>query len=356
MKMLLNGATNGSNFGDYLFAEIFQNEVEKFIDKENIYWYDSRYQLSEFYKKHLNYQTKKYKLSEIDALICISGGYFCGADKNIKDYIIRYLRYFRICIKCIHRKIPYIIIGLDVARSKSRIVYRIQKYVLENAEIVTVRNAESLKQLEDYGIKSGILTADTAHTVDKILLHDNKKHIDGKNIFFHVQINRINDARKIIPALNKFLEIHNEYNVFVGTDQYISNDNALKEFTTQIKAKQVNVLHFDYPVDLCYTLSDMDVIITPKLHVGIVGATLGKSVLSFSIHTEKINRFYNQLHENGRSLPMAEFTDRKALEMLEKYYNVPMKVPEQVRKNAFKNLYYVDNFVKSLPAYKEEKI
>lgn len=355
MKILLNGATGGSNFGDYLFAEIFQREIEKLIGKENIYWYDSRYQLSDFYKKHLDYSKKKCRLSEIDALICISGGYFCGEDKNFKDYIIRYLRYFKICIKCINKKIPYIIIGLDVAHSKSKIIDKTQKYVLENAKIVTVRNAESIKTLAEYGITTGILTADTAHTVDKTLLRKSQRHFDGKNIFFHVQMNRINDAKKIIPALNKFMEIHPEYNVYVGTDQFINSDDLLKELSTQINAKYVEILPFDYPVDLCVVLSEMDFIITPKLHVGIVGATLGKSVLSFSIHTEKISRFYNQLQESGRSLPMAEFTEEKALEMMENYYNKPIKIPEYIRNNAFKNLEYVADFVKSLPAYKEEK-
>lgn len=356
MKILLNGATGGSNFGDYLFAEIFQNEIEKFIGKENIYWYDSRYQLSDFYKKHLNYRKKKCRLSEIDALICISGGYFCGEDKSFKDYIIRYLRYFRICIKCINKKIPYIIIGIDVAHSKFKILDKIQKYVLKNAKIVTVRNVESIKTLKEYGITTGILTADTAHTVDKTLLRENQKHFDGKNIFFHVQMNRINDAQKIIPALNKFLETHTEYNVYVGTDQLISNDNSLKELAARIRAKHVKILPFDYPVDLCFILSEMDFIITPKLHVGIVGATLGKSVLSFSIHSEKISRFYNQLNESGRSLPMAEFTEEKALKMMENYYNKPIKIPEYIRNNAFKNLAYVDDFVKSLPAFQRGEV
>ena len=45
MKLMLNGATGGTNFGDYLFAEIFQNEVASLVGEENVYWYQSRYSM-----------------------------------------------------------------------------------------------------------------------------------------------------------------------------------------------------------------------------------------------------------------------------------------------------------------------
>lgn len=43
MKILLNGATAGTNFGDFLFAEAFQQEVSKLVCEDNVYWYESRY-------------------------------------------------------------------------------------------------------------------------------------------------------------------------------------------------------------------------------------------------------------------------------------------------------------------------
>ena len=63
MKVLLNGATNGTNFGDFLFAEAFQNRVAEVVGIDNVYWYDSRYALSDFFKMHLHYN-KKYNLKE----------------------------------------------------------------------------------------------------------------------------------------------------------------------------------------------------------------------------------------------------------------------------------------------------
>ena len=54
MKILLNGATGGTNFGDYLFGEIFQKYTEEIVGKDNVYWYECRYQMTDFFKKHLD--------------------------------------------------------------------------------------------------------------------------------------------------------------------------------------------------------------------------------------------------------------------------------------------------------------
>lgn len=40
MKILLNGATGGSNFGDFLFAKMFSERIIKKIGQENVFWYE----------------------------------------------------------------------------------------------------------------------------------------------------------------------------------------------------------------------------------------------------------------------------------------------------------------------------
>ena len=60
MKILLNGATGGTNFGDFIFAKMFQNKIGEIVGKENVCWYDARYSYSDFYAKHLK-NNNKYK-------------------------------------------------------------------------------------------------------------------------------------------------------------------------------------------------------------------------------------------------------------------------------------------------------
>ena len=55
MKVLLNGATSGTNFGDFLFAKMFQETLIRLIGEDNVYWYKSRCALSSFYSGFDNF-------------------------------------------------------------------------------------------------------------------------------------------------------------------------------------------------------------------------------------------------------------------------------------------------------------
>lgn len=350
MKILLNGATGGTNFGDFIFAKMFNEVVSSIVGKENVFWYESRLCMSDFYKRHLNYQSQKYKLNEIDALICISGGYFCGDDRRLLDYVIRYFRYFHLCNKCIRKNIPIAIIGVEVARPKLKLMERIERYILKKAKLVVVRNDESYQQLAEYGIKGAMCTADTAHSLtsdmfEKCELPKEILMCSGKKIFFHVQQSIMDVAYKTLETVNLFLEKHPEYSVVFGRDQFVESDDDLVDLGKRVKNGKSFIFHYDDPMCLCKLLSTVDFIVTPKLHVGIVGATLSKSVVSFSHHTQKIERFYNQLEENGRSLPMDSFSNDVALSMMEKYHDKPINVPKEILSKAESNIEYLKRFI-----------
>lgn len=354
MKVLLNGATGGTNFGDFLFARIFHDEVSRLVGEKNVFWYESRYCLSEFYKRHLGYPSRKYKLKDIDALVCISGGYFCGDDKSLRDYIIRYLRYFHLCMRCIARKIPIAIIGLEVAKPSWKPIEYIERFILRRAAVLVVRNTQSFEQVKRYGIKNVLCTVDTAHVITPNFFEDCEVQADicnlkGKKLFFHIQPSALRVARKIIPVINQFVAVHPEYSVVIGADQYAENDSYLSELVAELIADNTVINHYDDPVALCKVLGMMDLIVTPKLHVGIVGATLSKSVVSFSVHTEKIARFYHQLEEDGRSLSMSDFSEEKALEMLEKYHETPIHINAEIINAAQCNLECLRRFIAELP-------
>lgn len=351
MNILLNGATGGTNFGDFLFAEAFQQEVSKLIGEDNVYWYESRYSLSDFFKKYLNYN-KKFNLNGIDGLICISGGYFCGNDQTIKNYIIRYLMYFRLCVKCIHKRIPFAIIGIEVGIPHNFLMRKIQGYILKRCSLLVVRNEESFKNLNLYGVKNAVCTTDTAHAIVKNLRLKDETNSECKKMFIHIDPSCINIQKKLINPINMFLNKHPEYEVYLGTDQKCNNVEVLEDYLKMINCKRKQLITYDYPTKLCSTLNNMDLIITPKLHVGIVGATLSKSVISFSIHSEKIKRFYNQINEENRTLSMNEFDENKALEMLEEYHDKKIVIDESILKMSYENFEYIKQFVNNLSSKK----
>lgn len=354
MKVLLNGATAGTNFGDFLFAKMFQDRLAKLVGLLNVRWYKSRYALSDFYSRHLNYHNN-YKLNEIDLLIFISGGYFHGDDRCTKDYILRYLRYFHIGLKCILRRIPYAIFGVEVGISPCRWLRLIEKIILSKAHVVIVRNKESEISFKIMMGENAtvITTSDSVFAMEPSFFEDAPLDVEFnsnyKHLFLH--INPTIEANKtikekIIPIVNDFCKTHPEFIVVVGADQYNeSQEIVYNDIKDNLLADNVIFSKYDNPLSLCRVLDNCDLVITHKLHVGIVSAHLGKSVISFSGHSSKIERLYNQLNESRRSIPLNTLTRAEGLKILEEFYNIPINVPADITDKAKLNFKYLDDFV-----------
>ena len=362
MKVLLSGATSGTNFGDFLFAKMFQEFVGAIVGKDNVFWNDrGYYPVSEFYAQHLNYH-RKFKLKDIDALVYISGGYFCGDDRCWKDYLFRYLHYFHIGVLCLLRRKPYAIIAVEAARSSSFIIDSIQRLLIKKAEIVVVRNQPSMDYVESViGKESGraFCTADSVFAMERSLFEDSLIPEDIEKspypkLFLHCNPTMYQSVRHfdtIIPIINKFLENHSNYQVVVSADQYNSQFSHVGgvgyEAKKLINSDKTIVYQYDNPVALCKVIDQCRVVITTKLHVGIVGAHLGKSVVSFSGHTQKISRLYEQLGVSDRTISLSTLTVDKGTELLENKYNICVKVPDLIVEAAKSNFLHLRNFLEN---------
>ncbi|MCM1141144.1 MAG: polysaccharide pyruvyl transferase family protein [Muribaculum sp.] len=358
MNVLINGATSGTNFGDFLFAKMFQDKLSSLIGADNVFWFKSRYALSEFYQKHLGYN-KKYNIKDINSVVFMSGGYFCGDDHSYRDYLLRYLRYFHIGFRAIILKIPYGIFGVEVAIPHNYLIRKVQELILKNAEMVTVRNRESLTcatSLINNTIQMGgvILTADSVFAIERSLfdyykLPEPLTYRKHKHLFLHINPRMSQNETiisKVIPIVRAFVLNHPEYEIWVGADQFTNEQyEAFLNVKSALQLQKVKFCPYDDPLLLCKILDNADLIITHKLHVGIVGAKLNKSVVSFSGHTEKISRLYNQLNQAGRTHPLSSLSTETGLNMLEQYHNVAIEVPDALVKAAKKNFIELENFI-----------
>lgn len=360
MKLLLSGASAGTNFGDFLFAKMFQEFVGNIIGHENVYWYNKGYHsFSPFFSRHLNYN-REFDLSEIDGLVYISGGYFCGDDHTFKDYLIRFLNYFSIGIRCIVKRIPYCIIGVEAAKSKNVLIDRVQRIIIKHAKVAVVRNQQSLNYIETIlGKNSGraFCTADSVFSMKTDFFddYDIPQEIESREcpkLLLHCRPN-LSQSRmhfeKIVPIVNMFLDRHPDYKVVLSPDQYNEGFNKVADKTKELlHTDNVIVYQYDEPIALCKVINNCDVIITDKLHVGIVGAHLSKSVISFSGHTEKISRLYKQLGIEERTLPLSDLSIEQGYDLLENYHNKKIVVPEAIKKAAGSNLKHLATFISSL--------
>lgn len=350
MKILLCGATAGSNFGDFMLAKIFQETVSDIVGSENVYWHNSFGSYSEFFEKNLN-NHNKYRLSKIDKMIYISGGYFFGSDCNIKQYIARFLRYFLIGIRCIIRKKPYIIIGMEVGQSKSKIITRIQKLIIKHSDYISVRNKESYDYVKKHIRKDVELTSDTAIGIPMDFYKFEQFTFPkcNKRLFLHINSIPKNNSEiiaKIVPSVNKLLQ-KNDYTVAISADQYSSyQSEALKEVAGKINTSKIELYTYDNPMKLCAILNASDLVITTKLHVGIFSSRFEKSVVSFSGYTDKIVRFYNQIGESDRSISLKQYDVETGYLMLDKYKDRDICINSEIIEMANNNLLHIKQFIK----------
>lgn len=354
-KVIIHGATNTSNFGDILFAYLFFEECIK----QNLDPYFLQlpiYGIGEFCKKELKYQKKMpiIKSLKADALILMSGGYL-GDDKvTIKNTIKRYVRYimwprmFQIIGK------PVYVLGVGGGPIISKYLKKSIVQLLNNAEIVAVRDIETQRYFYDYGVVKSIdVTSDTAQIIQKtnlpVLNNDISKQINeklaGKKILFlHLVADRKKDEMikdKIIPAVNRFISKFPEYGVVAGMDSVCKANISDFESFRGIKTSFKYVYNYKESLQLCALLNLCNFVITTKLHVGIVSSALSKSVVAFPTHREKVQRYYKQIGEIDRCVQLLNVTQNEVLDLMCKFHDKPICLSANIVNSANKNLEYI---------------
>lgn len=112
---------------------------------------------------------------------------------------------------------------------------------------------------------------------------------------------------------------------------------ATRELAERLPGR-CDVYLYRSPWPLAALLARLDLVVTMKLHVGIVAATLGTPVLSVRSHP-KIERFYRQLGASDASLPLAGLKPGMLRALLEREFSQgdrDAKVPEELRAAALR--------------------
>lgn len=338
MKVILHGSTNGRNFGDFLFASMF---YEKLKEKgHDVYFYEfPKFGINEFYRKHLGYN-KKCNLKTLlnaDALVYFSGGYFGERTKTKKETIIRYLTYFPVGELFKRHKKNILIVGVGGAPISSNWLRKRIVKIINYASLVIFRDGTTTDYYKKNGVTNTIeTTVDSAIALVKYRKPDKKrvkKYLLGKkNVFIHVSGNAKTDEKilsVITPAVNNFVKNNPEWNVIIGGDN-ANNKEVNNDIKSLIKNGSSVIAEYNDPWLLYNLLGSVDLIITPKLHVGIIGSSFGKSVVSFPYHAVKTKRFYEQIDESARCIPISEIDQKTVLSQIEKYCSSPIKMDKSL--------------------------
>lgn len=339
MKIMLHGATHSSNFGDFLFAKIFYDKLKK--AGYDVLFYDApKIGMSSFFKKYLNYDHKMTMkdIRKYDVLVYMSGGYFGERVGDAEENIIRFVRYIPVGLLSIKMKKKILIIGVGGAPISNKWLRGKFVKIANYANLVVFRDSTTTKYYKENGVKKNIITTtDTAMLLSREIVPDrNNVGVDLKKnkkyVFLHLSGDIATDKQiegKVLPAIDSFLDDNPNWIVIVGQDNICKNDctiDILKKLKTNNKVKY----SYQDPMQLYNLLGSIDLILTPKLHVGIIGSSLKRSVISFPYHAKKTERFYRQIGYSERCTPIDELRTDLLLNDMKRYKNKPILVPEKM--------------------------
>lgn len=356
MKVLLVGATFNSNFGDLLFSHLFYNKCKEVGFEKVSFWQSPRHVMCDFCREELGYHECISPRQAIrhDALILLSGGMMGEPYYSRRTTLLRFVRFVLPCLMFTLLRKPVYVLGSGGSPIYSGWLRKMMVYVLNHARYISVRNQETRDYYVEHGVRNEIhVTSDTAQVITPQCLpplHIGQALTDfmanHRTILLQMSYSRNVDpivARRIVPAIKRFLNDHPDYRVVFATDKVTPKEwiNGM-ETVNGLPADRLMLYEYRSSWQLAALINRMDMVMTTTLHVGIVGASLGKSVLSFAAFYDKTRRYYKQIHEEGRCVPMREVTPDIAYNMLCRYYAEPITLDASIRQMAASNLNVIE--------------
>jgi polysaccharide pyruvyl transferase WcaK-like protein len=314
-KIILCGATHGSNFGDSLFAVMFKEKIEAEYPNYDVVFT----KVSQYSKTVL--KLKKAKLRDYFSsryFIYISGGYFGESpNETNKKTIKRFLYYHFPGLLALILGSQIAIIGVGVGPIK-KVLIPSSKKLFKKAKLIVVRDQESLVYLRKLGITNSVYVStdsalafefDSEKNMNCSNSHSSFLSKNKKNVLIHLPNGGFNLLfdNNILKTIEESILINSEHNLIMCSDSLESNPEKLfiNELCTIYNAK-----HYEYndPYDFLLLLNSVDFVISAKLHVSILSSRFGKSVISTPINPGKTKRFFSQIGFSDRVYDINNFS------------------------------------------------
>ena len=163
-------------------------------------------------------------------------------------------------------------------------------------------------------------------------------------------------GEKVKILLKEVIEFLNSNSEIVPV-LIIDNDNVQQNKSVNYLKEQLNrdciVYKHENIWDTTALLSQLDLVLTNKLHVGIVSYALGTNCIGIPYHP-KTTRFYKQINQSELCIPLLEIKendvykclcDSKNKEWKEELNNRREKIYPELRKKSLKNKELMKEFL-----------
>ena len=350
-KIMVHCSTNGgsSNFGDVLFAKMILGYL---LDKGyEVAFYDLSTYFRDYLYKQQGFPEYKFNLKEADAALYFGGGYF-GERKceSIFQHIYHYRRFMQYGKKILDYNIKTAVIGIGAGNYLWGPSATVVKKICEKALYVSTRDCESTEFLNRIGVSRYIETcSDIAQTINKKELNITERmslNPKRKYIYLHIGY-QMDIAQLFAKGIKPFLDKNPNVDVILGADSVLKIDKTTAYIQDYLGHNRTIFYNYTTPDNLCWILSQCNLVITYKLHVGILTAALSKSVIAFPKH-EKVKRYYHQIGEPDRILDFESTSPQDITRMAEKFLDKNLILNNHIRELAQKNWVVLNKFLKQI--------
>lgn len=290
------------NFGDQLIRRIIEKELRSIGARPYVLWAHERTTLKGLPHKISQRLHSPIQLSvagAVDHGIFGGGGYL----NDGKDWK-RLIRYWEVASIWRISSIPYQVLGVGVGPIHLRRSAAMIREICEGAQVVTVRDDESRRLLQQSGVTGEIhVTSDWALLLADAygsVTYSNRSDQRLRTFGIHLQLNEIS-RRSILSVAAHKLNTHysrSEGNIGVAIlfDEPMAPSvvEATKDHAEAIFRVPVRVVPYEGVLNLLNELAKLDGVLTNKLHTGIAAWAMGVPPCSYSSH-EKTKRFYKQI-------------------------------------------------------------
>lgn len=255
-------------------------------------------------------------LSSSEKVVFFGGGYL-GQNDNWRSWSERFQRiHLPIIDFVVKEEIPHAILGLGVGPISNGKIREAVVRLFQSSRFASVRDSESYEFLRSNGVTNPNLyqAADAAIALTSDLNPGDPKparRIIGLHLVYLPPLANLRRFLSILKIVFRAVSIDQDCEIFLFADNP-------SRFKGQLYLKSLlGALRPFCPVPLrCYWYKDTDdfiiflnslsLVITEKLHAGIIATSLGKHTLAVPRH-RKTFRYYRQIEKSDQCFEFAEF-------------------------------------------------
>lgn len=311
MKVLLHGYLYTQNFGDILYAKMTYNKcLEKnyecgFLSSTSDDFRIDPKVLNELDNPNVALMSD---IDEYDCLVMYGGGTFY---QYMEDGYRRFLRFIFPILYFLKQNKPVYILCCEFNNICTKWLEPYLKYIVDNVTVCNCRNKQSYEYLKSLGCTK-------MNLIDDIILDVDKPNVGEKRqVLVHIYHKYLTKITKkiIIPAIKDTLPNYDI--VFMCDENSDIESGELQKYGKCYNYKSTN--------DILTLIAESKIIITTKLHIGVVGVAFDKSVVCYSNNT-KARNFYQDINELNRWNLIDKIKYNDIVEKLKMYENVPIRL------------------------------